>query len=54
MPFGLTSPPASFQSYIDDYLRPLIDNFTVCYLDDILINPTNEKDDEEHVRKVLV
>jgi len=37
MPFGLTNAPATFQSYIDDCLRPYIHDFTVCYLDDILI-----------------
>ena len=35
--FGLTNAPATFQSYIDDCLRPYIHDFTVCYLDDILI-----------------
>ena len=31
MPFGLTNAPAKFQAYIDDCLRPFIDNFAVCY-----------------------
>jgi len=53
MPFGLTNAPVTFQSYIDDWLRPYIDNFAVCYLDDILIFSTNEKEHEEHVRQVL-
>jgi len=53
MPFGLTNAPATFQAYIDDWLRPDIDDFIVCYLDDILIYLTNEKEHEDHVRKVL-
>jgi len=53
MPFGLTNAPATFQSYIDDCLRPYIDSFALCYLDDILIYSTNEKEHEEHVRQVL-
>jgi hypothetical protein len=53
MPCGLTNAPASFQGYIEDCLRPYIDDFTVCYLDDILIYLTNEKEHEEHVGKVL-
>jgi hypothetical protein len=53
MPFGLTNSPATFQSDIDDCLRPYIDDFAVCYLDDILIYSTNEKEHEEHVRQVL-
>jgi hypothetical protein len=53
MPFGLKNVPATFQYYIDDCLRPYIDDFVVCYVDDILIYSTNEKEHEEHVRKVL-
>jgi hypothetical protein len=53
MPFGLTNAPASFQAYIHDFLRPYIDHFTVCYLDDILIYSTNNKEHEEYVQTVL-
>jgi hypothetical protein len=53
MPFWLTNTPATFQAYIDDCLRPDIDNFDVCCLGDILIYLTNEEEHEEHVRKVL-
>jgi len=53
MPFQLTNAPATFHAYIDDCLRPYIDDFTVCYLDDILIYSTNEKEQEDHVPKVL-
>jgi hypothetical protein len=37
MPFGLTNAPATFQSYIHDALKGLIDDFVIVYLDDILI-----------------
>jgi len=53
MTLGLTNALASFQAYIDDWLRPYIDDFTVCYLEDILIYLTNEKEHEDHFRKVL-
>jgi hypothetical protein len=53
MPFGLTKAPATFQAYIDECLRPYIDDFAICYLDDILIYSTNEKEHEDHVPKVL-
>jgi len=53
MPFGLTNGPPTFQAYIDDCLRPYINDFTVCYLDNILICSTNEKEQEDHIRKVL-
>jgi hypothetical protein len=45
MPFSLTNAPATFQAYIDE--------LAVCYLDNILIYSTNEKEHEEHVRNVL-
>jgi hypothetical protein len=53
MPFGLTNTLATFQSYIDDFLRPYIADFAVCNLDDILFDSTNEKEHEEHVGQVL-
>jgi len=53
MPFGLTNAPASFQSLINNVLRPYLDKFVVAYLDDILIYSKDEQEHVEHVRKVL-
>jgi hypothetical protein len=53
MPSGLTNAPATIHAYIDDCLQPDIDNFTMCYINDILIYSTNEDDHEDHGRKVL-
>jgi len=53
IPFGLTNAPRTFQAHNDDCLRPYMDDFTVWYLDYILIYSTNEKEQEDHVRKVL-
>jgi len=53
MPIGLTNTPATVLSYITDCLRPYIDDFAVCSLDDILLYLTNEKEQEEHVHQVL-
>jgi hypothetical protein len=53
MPFGLKNAQGKFQAYIDNCLRPYIDDFTVCYLDDILIYSANEEEHEDHVRKGL-
>jgi len=53
MPFGLTNAPATFQACIDDRLRPNIDDFTMWYLEDIIIYSTNEMEHEDHVGKVL-
>jgi hypothetical protein len=53
MPFGLTHALATFQAYIDDCLRPYIEDFTMCYLDDIISYSANEEEHKDHVRKVL-
>jgi hypothetical protein len=53
MPFGCPNAAATFQAYIDKCLRPYIDNFAICYLDDILIYSNNEKEYKDHVQKVL-
>jgi hypothetical protein len=45
--------PATFQAYLDDCLRPYIDDFAVCYLDDRLIYSTNKTEHEDHVKNVL-
>jgi len=53
MPFALTNAPATSQSYIDDCLRPYIEHFAVCCLDDIVIYSTDRKEHEEDVFQVL-
>jgi hypothetical protein len=53
MSFGLTNVPATFQVYVNDFLRPYFDDFAVCYPDDLLIYSTNEKEYEEHGQKLL-
>jgi hypothetical protein len=53
MPFGLTNSPATFRAYIEDCLRPYIDDFTICNLNNILIYSTNEQEHEDHVKTVL-
>jgi hypothetical protein len=53
MPFGLKDAPATFQSHINDCVRPFIDDFAVCYLDIILIYSTIAEEYEEQVQNVL-
>ena len=53
MPFGLTNVPATAQQFMNDMVREYLDQFCVCYIDDILIYSKNEKEHKEQVRKVL-
>ena len=46
MPFGLTNAPATFQAYIDSCLGTYLDDFAVCYLDDILIYSNSVEEHE--------
>lgn len=53
MPFGLANAPATFQSVINDVLRPYLDVFCLAYLDDILIYSDTQQEHDKHVSKVL-
>ena len=53
LPFGLTNGPATFQSYINDTLRDLLDVTCTAYLDDILIYSDDELEHEAHVKQVV-
>ncbi|QRW23230.1 Retrotransposable element Tf2 protein [Rhizoctonia solani] len=53
MPFGLTNAPATFQHFMNDLFRDLINVTVVIYLDNILIFSEDPKDHPTHVREVL-
>jgi len=53
LPFGLTNGPATFQGYINDTLKDLLDVICTAYLDDILIYSSNELEHEAHVKQVV-
>lgn len=49
MPFGLCNAPATFQHFINDVLRDLLDQFVIAYLDDILIFSDSLQEHRKHV-----
>ena len=52
MPFGLKNCSAVFQRFMDTTLRECQD-FTISYVDDILIFSKNETDHEDHIKQVI-
>ncbi|QRV90602.1 Transposon Tf2-12 polyprotein [Ceratobasidium sp. AG-Ba] len=53
MPFGLTNAPATFQHFMNDIFRDILDVYVIIYLDDILVFSKYEVNHEKHVREVL-
>src|SRR5258705_10129507 len=53
IPMGLTNAPATFQKFINDILRPFLDQFCTAYLDDILIYSDTLEEHKIHVRRAV-
>jgi len=53
MHYGLTNAPASFQRFMNDVFKDLLDICVVVYLDDILIYSETPEAHTEHVLEVL-
>jgi hypothetical protein len=53
MPFGLTNTLAIFQHLMNDVFCEYVDDFMVCFIDDIFILLQNIEDHECHVHLVL-
>jgi hypothetical protein len=53
MPFVPLNVSASFQRIVNKVLALFINDFTLCYLDDIIIYSKSELEHIEHVTKVL-
>ena len=53
MPFGLCNAPATFQRFLNDVMRDLLDRGVLVYLDDILIYADTREEHDRLVREVL-
>nr|GFC17785.1 putative reverse transcriptase domain-containing protein [Tanacetum cinerariifolium] len=53
MPFGLTNAPTVFMDLMNRVCKPYLDKFMIVFIDDILIYSKDEKEREEHLRKIL-
>ena len=53
MPFGLCNAPATFQRFLNDVMRDLLDRGVLVYLDDILIYAETVEEHDRLVREVL-
>jgi hypothetical protein len=53
MPFGFTNAPIVFQHMMNDVFHEYLDDFMVCYIDDIFIFSKNMAEHEHHVHIVL-
>ncbi|KAF8696468.1 hypothetical protein RHS03_07867, partial [Rhizoctonia solani] len=53
MTFGLTNAPASFQHFMNNLFKDLLDVCVIIYLDDILIYSKDDASHTQHVHEVL-
>ena len=53
MSFGLYNTPATFQTYINNALKDLLDITYIIYIDNIIIFSSNRVDYIRHIREVL-
>ena len=52
MPFGLTNAPATFQAFINQAIRGLVNSCYIVYLNDILIFSRIKEEHKQHLQQV--
>ena len=53
MPFELTNAPTAFMDLMNRVFDPLLDQFVVVFIDDILVYSKDAQEHEQHLRLVL-
>ena len=53
LPFGLFNAPSTFQRLMNSVFYDVLDDFVLCYIDDVLVYSKTAEAHEQHLRFVL-
>ena len=52
-PFGVTNAPPQFQAMVNDLFSDMLDEFVICFLDDLIVYSPDMKTHAQHLERVL-